>query len=307
MLKATALRAGVVGAGRMGRIRALAARSLGVEILAICDPDMDRARALAADCAIPVAVADEDDLPWDDLDMLFLCTPPSVRSTGARAIRSGVHLLVEKPLATTAADAEPLLAALEACPVVTAVGYMNRYREGVLALRARLRQERVLGAVAHWAGGRYRVPWWADPGQSGGPLNEQATHLVDLLRFLLGEVEAVRVLVPGGGSDAESAAIALRFTDDRLATILYSCEAEEKLIGLRVFTPHAEHSLLTWEFLPGPDPAPCPDRNAVFLDETRAFVEAIQGRGDGVRSDLRDALQTQRVMDSIRLRAAAGI
>jgi predicted dehydrogenase len=298
------LKAAVIGAGRMGRIRALAARELGVEVLGVCDPELQRAQALAGECGAPLAVHDDSALPWDDLDLLFLCTPPAVRAAGVEAIRRGVHLLVEKPLATSAAAAAPLLAALSVRPVVTAVGYMNRYRPGVSALRARLRQERALGAVAYWAGGRYRVPWWADPAQSGGPLNEQATHLVDLLRYLLGEVEDARVLTPGGAGPVESAAIALRFATGPLATLLYSCEAEEKLIGLRVFTPRAEHALLTWEFLPGPDPAPCPDRNAVFLDETRAFVEASLGRGDGVRSDLRDALQTQVVMDSLRAAAA---
>ena len=69
---------------------------------------------------------------------------------------------------------------------------MNRYRESVLRVRSILADEAVLGGTCYWLAGVYNVPWWSDQEQSGGPLNEQAAHLIDLIRFLMGEIIEVQ-------------------------------------------------------------------------------------------------------------------
>ena len=207
-------RVAIVGAGRMGRIRALAARELGASVVSISDPLADRARALASE--VGATVTDQPDL--GELDALFLCTPPADRGLAVAAVEAGVRLLVEKPLALSAEDAAPLIAALARRPIPTAVGYMNRYRPSVERARTAVSGQ-LMGIVGRWVCGRYGVPWWGDPARSGGPFNEQLTHLVDLCRYLGGEIREVQAMTEGSGT----AALTLRLDNGAPCALCYSC------------------------------------------------------------------------------------
>src|SRR4051812_15358679 len=124
----TTLRVGIVGAGRMGRERARAAKLLGAEVVAVCDPDLERATALASDVHAEV-LPDTAHLDMSELDVLFECTPPAARGgVQEKAIAAGVALFVEKPIGLDAQQCLPLLELLDKRPVVNAAGYMNRYR-----------------------------------------------------------------------------------------------------------------------------------------------------------------------------------
>ena len=300
------LKVGVIGAGRMGQVRALAAKKLGADVVFVYDPDGQRAQALAHQVNAS-AINDENDVRLNELDALFLCTPPSVREMGIRAIETGVHLLVEKPLGLSADACAPLVCALEKHTVVTAVGFMNRYREGLLQAKAALEKEEVLGLTIHWFGGRYGVPWWSDPGQSGGPINEQCSHLVDLCRYLIGEIVTVQALASDEQKAPESLALSLRFAGGQLGTLLYSCKAIEKAIGLHAVTPHRTIQLESWEFRSPDDVSSVVDKNAIFGVETRSFFNAITQKDTTVvLSDIRDAFCTQRAVDAILLSATTG-
>ena len=302
------LKVGVIGAGRMGQIRALAARDLGAAVVVVCDSEEDRARDLAKRVGAH-AVVEVTAVRMDELDALFLCTPPSVREIGAMAIKSGVHLLVEKPLGLSTKACEPLIQALDSRPVITAVGYMNRYRPSVLQVRASLAEETPIGITANWFGGRYSVPWWSDPEQSGGPINEQCTHLVDICRYLIGEILSVQAFVSNGVNiaEAEAAAAILKFENDVFGTLLYSCKASEKLVELQAYTAHRTLCLKGWDFRLPEDNKQTLDKNAIFTIEVRNFLNSIiTGESNKIRSDLRDAFRTQRVVDAILEAASDG-
>jgi predicted dehydrogenase len=292
----------------MGQIRALASRDLGAAVVVVCDLDGDRAHKLAEKVGAR-SVVDIAEVHLEELDALFLCTPPSVREIGAKAIKCGVHLLVEKPLGVSTRACEPLIQALDSHPVITAVGYMNRYRPGVSQVRASLAKETPIGITINWFGGRYGVPWWYDPKQSGGPINEQCTHLVDICRYLIGEIVSVQAIVPTGASIAETdtIAVAVRFANEVLGTLLYSCKAAEKLVGLKIYTAHHSLCLEGWDFRLPEDNKQSLDKNAIFTIEVQSFLNAIiTGESNKIRSDLRDALRTQRVVDAILKAASDG-
>ena len=297
----------VVGAGRMGRIRAIAARDLGAKVVAICDEVSDRADLLANEVN-GHAVTDFQNLPWDRLDAVFVCTPPNVRQDVAiNAIESKVHLFIEKPVGLSACDGEVLLRALDRSPVVTAVGYMNRYRPSVQHVRQAVQDERILGFVAYWAGRRYAVPWWDDPARSGGPINEQCTHVIDLCRYLVGEVSSIQVLAADAVQPSLSAMLGIRFDSGALGSVFYSCEAQEKMISVRVITEQRDYRLEGWDLTFEYQRDDRADEMPVFLRETDAFLREIRRWHSGHRgtaealvfSDLRDAVRTQRVVDEV--------
>ena len=77
----------------------------------------------------------------------------------------------------------PLLELVKRVGVVNAVGYMNRCRNSVRLAKKVLSGRKVLGISCAWVGKKYLVPWWIDKDLSGGPFNEQATHVWNFVDF----------------------------------------------------------------------------------------------------------------------------
>jgi UDP-N-acetylglucosamine 3-dehydrogenase len=123
------LRVGVIGAGVMGERHARIYASLpDVELVAVCDTRADIARALAKDLdATPYADFAEL-LRHPDVDAVSVCTPDDAhRAPCEAAAAAGKHVLVEKPLAMTVADAEAIITAATKTGVVLLVGHCLRF------------------------------------------------------------------------------------------------------------------------------------------------------------------------------------
>ena len=301
------LRVGIFGCGRMGKERARCARALGATIAAAYDPLAERSEAMAAGSGSR-SVSALDDFPWGDVDAVFFCTPPDSRETLAlAAVDAGVPFLAEKPVGVSHQAAERVLSALSRSRVVNAIGYMNRCRSSILHARAQLQFTRVLGVTGFWVCRKYAVPWWLDPGASGGPVNEQATHLFDLCRFLVGEIAEVSARPARGTGDELTlgCAGALQFKSGAIGTVFYSCESSGKDIGLHVFTDRGSIALSGWEFqmtvnsIDGTMPAS--EDEDIFLKETAAFLQAVRvGDPSAVPCDWAEAMRTQSAVDAVR-------
>src|SRR5690606_30532620 len=106
-------------------------------------------------------------------------------------IERGIPFLVEKPLGLDAALPKALRDAVRDKGMITSVGYHFRYKGHTETLRALL-ADRTLGmATGGWMGGMPGVSWWRRKDGSGGQFVEQTTHLVDVLRYVAGEVDEV--------------------------------------------------------------------------------------------------------------------
>lgn len=190
----------VVGCGDVSAVHFDAVdRHPEIELAAVCDADPDRLAAAVARFGVPGYRDHRELLARERPDVVHVCTPHHTHADLAvAALEAGVHVLLEKPVAATAADARRVIAAAETSPAKIAVCFQNRYNPTSQALRDALRSGsygEVLGARASviWARTReyYRDrPWrgeWATAG--GGVLMNQAIHTVDLLQWLLGEVD----------------------------------------------------------------------------------------------------------------------
>jgi myo-inositol 2-dehydrogenase / D-chiro-inositol 1-dehydrogenase len=302
------LRVAIVGCGRMGLQHAKSSAQLGHRVSVACDVDLARAAALAANHPGCAAFGHPESIPWAEVDAAFICTPPFARGpVELFAAKAGVPLFLEKPIGLSAPQCAPVLAAVRKARVITSVGYMNRYRASVQRARELVASDAPLGFAGHWFGAAYRVPWWGDPALSGGQLNEQCTHLVDLARHLMGEVAEVSALAqaaPQAGRGSASVAIALRFESGALGTITCGCLASEKQIGCRVFTARGQIALEGWDFKWSPSVAFGDGADLgtgdPFVSEAAAFLEAVRsGRSSAIRCDLPEAIRTQRVVDTI--------
>ena len=184
---------GIIGAG-IGRQHARGAHQLpGVTIGAICDLDIARARALAAELEIaPLIVSDWRALLDCGLDAASVCVPNFQHASIAIAcLEAGLHVLCEKPLATNAADAQQIADAASRSGKICMVGQVLRFRDDVRALKKRageIGQPYYARALARRASG---IPKWGSwftqkELSGGGPLIDTGVHIIDLAWWLAG-------------------------------------------------------------------------------------------------------------------------
>jgi myo-inositol 2-dehydrogenase/D-chiro-inositol 1-dehydrogenase len=299
------MRVAVVGCGRMGRERAMAAASFGVEAVLLFDVEGGRAKSLADECPKARTLKGSDAVFNEKVDALFICTPPFCRGPlELRAIGSRIPFFVEKPIGVTAGQAQAVLDNLGRTPVLTSVGYMNRYRNSVCRAKDILRSRNIIGITAHWAGKKYGVPWWGVLEQSGGPFNEQATHLMDLFRYLAEVVEPLYAAACAPG-DIETTVLAImRLSGGALGSFLYSCEAKEKDIFIVIETAVGMLELRGWDLdlvrNTIDESRPEPESKPIFEKETHAFLQAVAtGNKNLILADFEEAYQTQVLMDSV--------
>ena len=188
------MRMAVIGCGLIGTKRAAAAKDHKIEI--VCDPDAGRRNLLAKKTgAIPVA--DWRDALSAGLDAVVIATPhDQLAGISLAAVESGHHVLVEKPAGLTAEAVRPVLEASKNHEVVVKVGYNHRFHPAIMRAKE-LVDQGIIGPVffirgRYGHGGRpgYDKEWRFEPEISGGgELIDQGSHLIDLSRWFLGDLE----------------------------------------------------------------------------------------------------------------------
>ena len=201
------LRIGVIGAGRMGRIRAISAHHHNqCELVWVVDIQEERAQALAAELSCRSGNDWQRLIIRSDVDAVVVSTPHNLLSLiSAAALRAGKHVFVEKPMARSVAEAHDILSALQSAGssfqdsrhlVVGCTlrhhSHISRAKElidaGVIGQPYYLR-----GVYGHGGRPGYDQEWRTDPELGGGgELLDQGVHLIDLSRWLLGELCEVK-------------------------------------------------------------------------------------------------------------------
>jgi myo-inositol 2-dehydrogenase/D-chiro-inositol 1-dehydrogenase len=295
------VRAGLVGAGAVGARHARTLAGLDdVELVGVWDPARMVAETLAAELGVPAA-EDLDSLIRTGVDALWLCVPPFAHGELELAVvRAGLPFFVEKPLAVDLPVAQRVADAVAAAGLPTATGYHWRHLDTVERARAALRGRPVRLVDARWWGTTPPAVWWSREDRSGGQIVEQATHLLDLVRLLAGEVvEVVGAAAPSSGQVrdvADATAAVLRFGSGAVGTVSTSCVLPvPTAAGLDVvaegMSVHLTETALRVRTGEGEERAePSVDaRRAV----DRAFVDVLAGRpaAPGV-VDVAEALRT---------------
>jgi predicted dehydrogenase len=222
------VRVGLVGAGAVG---ARHARTLvgfpDVELVGICDPETVAAQALAGELGVPALDALQR-LLLAGPDAVWVCVPPFAHGDlELTLVRAGLPFFVEKPLAADLPVAARVAGAVATAGLPTATGYHWRHLDTVDRARSALTGRRVRLLDARWWGGTPPPAWWVRQGLSGGQVTEQATHVLDLVRVLAGEVgEVVGGAAPSSaeGRDVPDATAAvLRLVSGAVGTVSTCC------------------------------------------------------------------------------------
>lgn len=214
------LRVGLVGAGTIAQSHAAAATTRpDVTITAVADPDRGAADRLAAGCGAAVYPDHATMLRAGGLDAAVIAVPHALHAPITRdAAAAGLHVLVEKPVATTVADATAMIEACRAGGVVLAIGHVLHFVPALVTARKLLRSGELgtpLAAVdrrtASYACGS-RPDWFFDPvAAGGGVLLNVGIHSIDKLQWLLDApvVRAAGRTATHAGLGVETEALAL--------------------------------------------------------------------------------------------------
>jgi myo-inositol 2-dehydrogenase / D-chiro-inositol 1-dehydrogenase len=188
------LNAGLIGAGWIAERHVAALHeAAGVQLTAVCDVALERAQAVATAAGARAYEHWEEMLEQQPLDVVWVCTPPlHHRAPAVEALRRGIHVYLEKPLARDIADGLAIVGADAASDAICAVAYQWHALDLLDEVRARVAGQEVGLLVGRNFGPTVGRPWFVARSQGGGQIFERASHHIDLQRAIAGEVVQVR-------------------------------------------------------------------------------------------------------------------
>ncbi len=194
------LRLAIVGCGAISELYycpALleTARHLPLEVVALCDPSPARTDALLKSFPGASVLTTIDDLISSPPDLAVVASPPRFHATQANSLlTAGVHVLCEKPMASSVAEAESMISAACKANRVLAIGLFRRFFPALQTIKA-LVTEGTLGAVQSFSfeeGGVFNWPaasasFFQKQVSQGGVLLDLGVHILDLISWWFGD------------------------------------------------------------------------------------------------------------------------
>ena len=244
MAEAKPLRIGVVGAGLIARrahLPAYAADPLA-DLSGVCSGHRANAEAAAREFGVRRVYGSWEEMVADPgIEAIDICAINSLHAPVAiAALHAGKHVLVEKPMALTLAEADAMLTAAHRAERVLMVAHNLRY-EPVFETAKRLLNEGVIGAVRAIRGtfmhagpdeswGATSAWFWQEEEAGGGALIDLGVHTIDLIRWLMAgdpvtEVEAMTARLEKPTFADDNAIVLLRFGSGVLGSVQASWTA----------------------------------------------------------------------------------
>ena len=301
----SSVRVGVIGVGHLGRRHAeIYAAMPDVRLVSVCDIDATRATeaARALRCE---ALTDAREVPGT-VDAVSLAVPTSLHAElGLALLRQGIHVLIEKPIATTLAEADALIRTARRQRRILQIGHVERFNAAMEAARRYLTHPRFLEV--------HRLSPYPFRGTDVSVILDVMVHDLDLILWLVGSrtrrIEAVGVPVLSASEDIANAR--LTFASGCIANLTASRISDEPIRRIRVFQEdsylsidskaqtvelaHKEDGAIRRVQLPVNQRPPLQDELASFVQAIRTHSEPAVSGADG-RAALALALRIEQAM-----------
>ena len=219
------LRVGIVGLGRIApaHIRAVQACGDLAELTAFISQRHQAGRAAAEQYRVKKLYASLDEaLASRELDAVVLCSPNHLHAPQTiAAARAGCHVLVEKPLSNTVAEADAMIEAGSRNGVVVMIAQFRRFTQAAQEAKRRLAEMGPVYSIVHTFAVRFPgvlTDWWPSAEKTGGlALGLNGPHVVDTIVWLMGKaptrVQATAARHNPGWEGEDEAALLLDFPD----------------------------------------------------------------------------------------------
>ena len=320
----------LIGCGRIAPNHIAAAKENGLDIVALCDLDIEKAYKLIDEFQLDSSVkvfSDYLELLEYDVDLIAIATESGNHgSIALDCIEQGKHLIIEKPITLSLSEADEIIKRSTEKGLVVCACHQNRFNRSIQKLREAVDEKRfgkLLHGTAHirWNRGKSyyeQAPWRGTWEQDGGALMNQCIHNIDLLRWMMGgditEVYGITDRKTHGYIEAEDVGLALvKFSNGSLGVIegttyVYPKNLEETLYifgdeGTVKVGGKSVNIIEEWNFADGKD---CAEEvkeayhenppNVYGFGHTPLYADVIQAIKNGVQpyitaKDGRDALE----------------
>ena len=203
----------------------------GAQLVAVCDKVLEKARIIADKYNIPAYSDMHAMMKAESIDVVVVLTESGVHAANTIDLaKYGAHIVVEKPMALTLADADSMIEACDKHGIKLFVVKQNRFNVPVVQLRNALEKGRfgklIMGTVrVRWCRPQAyydQDPWRGTWAYDGGVLTNQASHHIDLLEWMMGDVESVFAKSKKALADIEAedtAVVILKFKNGALGLI----------------------------------------------------------------------------------------
>lgn len=269
----TKIRFGFIGCGKIAARHAnllTKGEVDGAVLQAVCDVDRSRADDFAAEYGVRAYYDPNEMGGAEEIDVISVLTPSGLHARNIIELAPfGKPIVVEKPMALRLSDADQVVEACDQYGIKLFVVKQNRFNAPVVQLRRALDEGRfgklVLGTVrVRWCRRQSYyddAPWRGTWEHDGGVLTNQASHHIDLLAWMMGDVESVYAKASNALADIEAedtAVVTLKFCNGALGIIEATTAARPKDLegsisimgekGTVVIGGFAANELVTWQF-----------------------------------------------------------
>ena len=232
---------GIVGCGRIAQRHAEHIKNLA-QLVSVCDVDAEKAKILGHEYHATSFTSIEKFLGESQPDVVSICTPNGVHAQHViKSLNAGFHVLCEKPMAISSSDCEEMIMTAERVNKRLFIVKQNRFNPAVEAVKHKLDQGD-LGAIysvqlnCFWNRNfdyYNNSDWKGDTNLDGGTLFTQFSHFIDLLYWMVGDIDAVYSMTANYAHQdvidfEDTGVIAMRFKKGILGTINYTVNAYAK-------------------------------------------------------------------------------
>lgn len=290
-----AVKVGVLGAGFIGRVHAQnLKRDARVELVGVADVDEPAAARLAGEMGTR-AFQGLSTLIDAGAEAVYVCTPNVHRvEPVVEALRAGLHVFSEKPMATSLDQARAIRQEAERARGIYQIGFNRRFAHVYRFAKKRIQDGQItprLAQMKHNRGELQQPPWTGDPRVTGGYLYETPVHLFDLARFLFGEVrEVAGVARQSVYAELDGFLMLFSFESGVEASVTSVAHASWLFPSERVEI-YGDHSTIMTEELERASFCPAPraeveavdclampfERKWGYTEEDRLFIDAVLG------------------------------
>jgi myo-inositol 2-dehydrogenase / D-chiro-inositol 1-dehydrogenase len=319
------VKVGILGAGGIAKVHtSILKKDERVEIVGVADIAKERAEELAKETGNAKAVRSLEELFELGVNAVYVTTPNTLHAEPVlKCLQNNIHVFSEKPMATSLAEAEQIKKAAETSKAVYNLGMNRRFASVYKRVKELIASGEVTPYLANIKMNRGELlnpPWTSDPKVTGGFLYETPFHLMDLSRYLFGEVQTVYCEGRQNISDSEidTFAIMITFESGTIANFVTYAHAGwsfpfESLEVYGKYSTIATQELERVMYSPGlKQPAQISDFYQLtieekwgYIEEDRLFIDAIlHGTKPPVTAE--DGFRSIQLLDAIYESAKTG-
>ena len=293
-----------------------------VTLQAFCDINEETAKTQAATFGAQATYTDHHEmLDKEELDAIYLCIPPTFHTDEILiAADKGLAIFVEKPQTLDMAQAVRFETAIQKSGVVSQVGFMSRYYPSAEEVCRRLQEHTLRHALVQRLYGGNPIRYWTSRFElCGGSFVENTIHTVDLLRYFLGDIEAVSAFYverkPGEGPEPMNMPhvynVNYRFANGVTANVSVSRVMTNVSISRQQVMLVSDDSLIEWSGQKVVENSETvwetTENDNAFALQAQAFVKAVQaGDASMMRSSYATSMNSLAAVLGANASAARG-